>query len=345
MPSTQTERGSAAQVVFDKLRADAAVQDKVAEVEKLCNACRQWAKYPLVKGKYNRPSVPYPIPSELLICRLPALRVPVPTLPLPLDPTMRYDNCVCVDSFEKQFETAGGMNLPKISSCKGSNGKTYKQLVRQTTSSTCFLFVHYQQFKGNDDLRQDAVMEQVFDVVNAVLRRDRQTKRRELGVRGYKVIPLDSQTGLLEFVTNTTPLRGWLNAGHRRCVHARKHFHTLIFVSYWPKDMGPEDVRQRHTKAWDTYKTDADRDKLLKVYHEIRSKVKPVMRHYFAEKNKSPVTWFAMRLKYTRSVATTSIVGHILGLGDRHTSNILLDSSTGEVVHIDLGIAFDQVSI
>jgi ataxia telangiectasia mutated family protein len=50
-----------------------------------------------------------------------------------------------------------------------------------------------------------------------------------------------------------------------------------------------------------------------------------------------------MRLGYTRSVSTTSIVGHILGLGDRHTSNILIDNATGEVVHIDLGIAFDQV--
>ena len=50
-----------------------------------------------------------------------------------------------------------------------------------------------------------------------------------------------------------------------------------------------------------------------------------------------------MRLNYTRSVATTSIVGHVLGLGDRHVSNILLDNGTGEVVHIDFGIAFDQV--
>jgi ataxia telangiectasia mutated family protein len=141
MPSTQTERSSAAQVVFDKLRADTAVQDKVTEVEKLCNACRQWAKYPLMKERYGRPGHPYPIPSELLICRLPALRVPVPTLPLPLDPTMRYDNCVCVDSFEKQFETAGGKSLPKISSCKGSNGKTYKQLVRHAASSTSFFFL------------------------------------------------------------------------------------------------------------------------------------------------------------------------------------------------------------
>lgn len=109
--------------------------------------------------------------------------------------------------------------------------------------------------------------------------------------------------------------------------------------------MGADEVKHRHDKAWNIYLGDADRDKLLKVYYETRSKVKPVMRHYFTEKSKSPVTWFAMRLKYTRSVATTSIVGHILGLGDRHTSNILLDNSTGEVVHIDLGIAFDQVSL
>src|SRR6266566_6914474 len=83
---------------------------------------------------------------------------------------------------------------------------------------------------------------------------------------------------------------------------------------------------------------------LTTVFLSLRKRFKPVMRHLFTEKHKEPMPWFAMRLNYTRSVATTSIVGHILGLGDRHTSNILLDSSTGEVVHIDLGIAFEQVA-
>lgn len=83
---------------------------------------------------------------------------------------------------------------------------------------------------------------------------------------------------------------------------------------------------------------------LVKLFKEIMPKFQPVMRHYFTEKHKTPISWYAMRLNYTRSVATTSIVGHILGLGDRHNSNILIDNVTGEVVHIDLGIAFDQVS-
>ena len=83
--------------------------------------------------------------------------------------------------------------------------------------------------------------------------------------------------------------------------------------------------------------------KLTVLFRSLRERFRPVMRHFFTEKHKMPMSWFAMRLNYTRSVATTSIVGHILGLGDRHTSNILLESSTGEVVHIDLGIAFEQV--
>ncbi|KAE9467383.1 hypothetical protein C3L33_00698, partial [Rhododendron williamsianum] len=35
-------------------------------------------------------------------------------------------------------------------------------------------------------------------------------------------------------------------------------------------------------------------------------------------------------------------VGYIVGLGDRHSMNILIDQATAEVVHIDLGVAFEQ---
>ena len=35
-------------------------------------------------------------------------------------------------------------------------------------------------------------------------------------------------------------------------------------------------------------------------------------------------------------------VGYILGLGDRHVQNILIDTQTAELIHIDLGVAFEQ---
>jgi len=72
--------------------------------------------------------------------------------------------------------------------------------------------------EGSDDMRQDAVMEQVFELVNTVLRRDRETIKRALSVRDYKVVPLASQAGVLEFVGNTMPLHDWLIPAHIRFV-------------------------------------------------------------------------------------------------------------------------------
>ncbi len=68
-------------------------------------------------------------------------------------------------------------------------------------------------------------MEQVFELVNTVLRRDRDTLKRELRIRCYKVIPLASQAGVLEFVTNTTPLIVWLRKAHAKYVRMN------IFIS------------------------------------------------------------------------------------------------------------------
>jgi serine-protein kinase ATM len=36
------------------------------------------------------------------------------------------------------------------------------------------------------------------------------------------------------------------------------------------------------------------------------------------------------------------MIGYILGLGDRHVQNMLIDKKTAEVIHIDFGICFEQ---
>lgn len=41
-------------------------------------------------------------------------------------------------------------------------------------------------------------------------------------------------------------------------------------------------------------------------------------------KSPNSETWLERRINYTRSLATMSMVGYILGLGDRHPSNIML---------------------
>lgn len=36
------------------------------------------------------------------------------------------------------------------------------------------------------------------------------------------------------------------------------------------------------------------------------------------------------------------MIGHILGLGDRHLDNILVDFCSGDIVHIDYNVCFDK---
>lgn len=86
-------------------------------------------------------------------------------------------------------------------------------------------------------------------------------------------------------------------------------------------------------------------ENMVRTFRDIKARFHPVLRHYFFERFLLPSAWFHMRLAYSRSVAVGSIVGHIVGLGDRHISNILIDQNSGELVHIDLGIAFDQVGL
>lgn len=135
--STQTDRGAAAGDIFNRLREDNEVGSRVRDVEQLCHACIEWAKYPIrAQKRYTEKTTDgFNVPEDLLIRKILNLKVPVMTCATAVDPTMRYDDCVWVERFESTFKTAGGVNLPKISQCIGSDGQKYKQLV------CCSLFV------------------------------------------------------------------------------------------------------------------------------------------------------------------------------------------------------------
>ena len=55
-----------------------------------------------------------------------------------------------------------------------------------------------------------------------------------------------------------------------------------------------------------------------------------------------PGAWLSARLAFARSAAAWSMVGHVVGLGDRHGENMLLDATTGDVVHVDFSCLFDR---
>lgn len=79
------------------------------------------------------------------------------------------------------------------------------------------------------------------------------------------------------------------------------------------------------------------------AYDEVCQHYTPCFRYFFVERfGHSMQGWYTAKQQFSKSVAVSSVVGHVLGIGDRHGHNILVHERTGEVVHIDFGIVFEQ---
>ena len=71
------------------------------------------------------------IPSNQPLLRLKSLgHVAVPTLELAVDPSCCYDDVVTIKGFVPTIKLAGGLNLPKILTCRCSDGISRRQLVK-----------------------------------------------------------------------------------------------------------------------------------------------------------------------------------------------------------------------
>lgn len=249
-----------------------------------------------------------PLPRDVRSVRQLEL-VPVITATLPVDRSCQYPegSFPYFNGLADRVTVMNGINAPKVIECVGSDGHKYRQLAKS----------------GNDDLRQDAVMEQFFGLVNTLLQDHSDTLKRQLKIRTYKVIPFTPSAGVLEWVDGTIPLGEYLIGSTRNGgAHGRYRKSDWSFL-----------------KCREHMATEKDR---RKAFQKVCENFRPVMHFFFLERFSRPADWFEKRLAYTRSVATSSMVGYIVGLGDRHSMNILIDQITAEVVHIDLGVAFEQ---
>ncbi|XP_070761541.1 serine-protein kinase ATM isoform X3 [Enoplosus armatus] len=303
------ERSDVAQKIISAIRKKRG--EMIRGIERLCDAYITLAYMDASRHKNEKKAIP--IPADQPIMQIKDLdEVVIPTMEIKVDPSGCYDNLVTIRSFMPQYQLAGGVNLPKIIDCVGSDGKSRRQLV-----------------KGQDDLRQDAVMQQVFSMCSMLLQRNTDTRKRKLNIRRYKVVPFSQRSGVLEWCSGTVPIGEFL-------VDPSKGAHKRFRPGDWTNLACRKKMMEAQRLAF---------DEKLQAYSEVCKSFRPVFRYFCMERFLDPAVWMEKRLAYTRSVATSSIVGYIVGLGDRHIQNILIDEQTAELVHIDLGVAFEQGKI
>ncbi|KAJ0421785.1 armadillo-type protein [Aspergillus carlsbadensis] len=209
-------------------------------------------------------------------------------------------------SFDPILHVLQTKKRPRRMTLKGSDGNSYMYLV-----------------KGHEDIRQDERVMQLFGLVNTLLDTDSESFKRHLTVLRFPAIPLSQNSGLIGWVTNSDTLhalikeyretrRILLNIEHRIMLQMAPDYDNLTLM----QKVEVFGYAMDNTTGKDLYRV-------------------------LWLKSKSSEAWLERRTNYTRSLGVMSMVGYILGLGDRHPSNLLLDRVTGKVVHIDFGDCFE----
>ncbi|KAK4688808.1 hypothetical protein P7C73_g1302, partial [Tremellales sp. Uapishka_1] len=207
--------------------------------------------------------------------------------------------------FDK-VEVMTSLQRPKKLVFLGSDGKKYPFLC-----------------KPNDDLRKDARLMDFNAMINKLLKSASESRRRQLYIRTYAVMPLNEDCGLLEWVANTRALKPILEKGYSRL--GRKIYTSEAHVAI---NTAIKQGAAAQLKLFKEY--------LLPQYSPT------VFNEWFLATWPEPSAWLAARTAYARTLAVMSMIGYVLGLGDRHGENILFDGLTGDTVHVDLNCLFEK---
>ena len=183
--------------------------------------------------------------------------------------------------------------------------------------------VHTFLLKGHEDIRQDERVMQLFGLVNTLLLNDAECLKRHLNIQRYSAIPLSTQSGLLGWVPNSDTL-------HVLIRDYREHRNILLNIEHRIMlQMAPDYEMLSLMQKVEVFSYAMDNTTGQDLYRVLWLK------------SKSSEAWLDRRTNYIRSLGVMSMVGYILGLGDRHPSNLMLDKVTGKIVHIDFGDCFE----
>nr|CCC93954.1 putative phosphatidylinositol 3 kinase [Trypanosoma congolense IL3000] len=210
-----------------------------------------------------------------------------------------------IASFQNVLKVLNSKQRPRRIYINGSNGEVYKFLL-----------------KGHEDLRLDERVMQLLGFVNTILEKHSVAKRHDCLIQTYSVTPLSDNAGLVGWVDHCDTLNQIIEEYRvdPKCIRMeldlmRSMCDNLYYLSAIQR-VEPFEFALGQTEGVDL----------------VRS---------FWVKAPSAETWLERRTTYVCSLATMSMVGHILGLGDRHPSNLMIHAFSGRVVHIDFGDCFE----
>ncbi|KAH7664951.1 Non-specific serine/threonine protein kinase protein [Dioscorea alata] len=251
------------------------------------------------------------------------------------NPSIVTQSIITISSFSEKLTILSTKTRPKKVVLRGSDGQNYPYLL-----------------KGREDLRLDARIMQLLQAINCFLQTYSDTCRRSLAIRYYTVTPISGRAGLIQWVENVTSIYSVFKSWQNRCQLAQVsalgpgNVKDIVPTAPRPIDMfygkiipALKEKGLRRVISRKDWPHEVKRKVLLELMQETPRQLLWQEMWCASEGFKA----FNLKAKrFSASVAAMSMVGHVLGLGDRHLDNILIDLFSGDVVHIDYNVCFDK---
>ncbi|KAG7860924.1 hypothetical protein KL939_001491 [Ogataea angusta] len=214
----------------------------------------------------------------------------------------QVDKFIAFRNFDSKVSILSSMQRPRRLYITGTDGRRYSILC-----------------KPHDDLRKDAKLMEFTTVMDRLLKLDAEADKRNLTIKNYAVVPLNETMGLIEWVDNVRTMRDIM------LTYLQRQGITMDFGKI--KQLLSEDLSVGEKMH--------NFQKLLRMYQ-------PVLQIWFQDQFPNPVNWYQCRNDYVKTCAVMSIVGYLVGMGDRHGDNIMLSELSGQILHVDFDCLFDK---
>lgn len=211
---------------------------------------------------------------------------------------------IYITGFQEKVLVLRSAARPKKLTIRCSDGQNYDIMV-----------------KPKDDLRKDARLMEFNGLMKRYLHQDARARQRRLHIRTYAVLPFNEECGLLEWLPNLNSYRG------------------ICIALYMQRGQVMSGRQLQQLALPQTEPIERKRAVFLK---QLLPAHPPVFQEWLLQRFTTPHSWYEARNSYIRTVAVMSMVGYILGLGDRHGENILFDERNGDAVHVDFNCLFNQ---
>ncbi|XP_002099947.3 serine/threonine-protein kinase Smg1 isoform X1 [Drosophila yakuba] len=263
-----------------------------------------------------------------VLCGIGRMRISMPGL----DAHAPDEEQVYIESVEGSVCVLPTKTKPKKVAFYGSNGQRYTFL-----------------FKGMEDLHLDERIMQFLSISNAIMAcRSDAPGNGCYRAHHYSVIPLGPQSGLISWVDGVTPLfalyKKWQQrqpqvtgkSGAGAGANATRRFTDLFYSKLSPllakHNLQVSDPRRQ-------WPISALRQVLAELSQETPGDL--LARELWCQAGNA-AEWRQSVRRYARCMSVMSMIGYVIGLGDRHLDNVLINLGSGDIVHIDYNVCFEK---